>query len=491
MGNHQSSIKSIDSSYGTPAYTHENEDIREGFATNVIPADQVCPSGNSGFPVLVQPFSKTPSNTTTTPYSGEKLTIQFPGIGRLYKLHRDTLCVDDIGTGHSFIYEGNQYNVTDICIRKPVHQNLSEVAPMGEFQIWGMPVTGGTSANYVVLILPLYGAGINYAPKKHENAFLNILRGKETVLQDVFHNSDYYTYSTCLEIQEGSAYGRKLVSVAYWETPIKLPFQNNTSEFSAFINGVSAKTFRTYYPLLQFTLNADGSKQNPVFSTQATKGFYSTYTTNPAIGETEFKTRFTKITGFTIIPQKRTDTVNYAKNYKCIPLNPSKDIKTDKNGEKRILIDPKTGERLDKELEAADEALRGIPETPSVSAGDITKWIVIVVGTVLGLIFIGYGIKFLVGFMKKAPEEVVEVVARNTKNVVANAINTAANTAKNVATNTAQGIVTTSTINNDYVFYGITSGIILVGILFTILYTVNIQTESEKLKQEERKYRYA
>ena len=66
MGNHQSSIKSIDSSLGTPSYEKE-EDIREGFSTNVIPADQVCPTGNSGFPVLVGAFPKTPNKRLETP----------------------------------------------------------------------------------------------------------------------------------------------------------------------------------------------------------------------------------------------------------------------------------------------------------------------------------------------------------------------------------------------------------------------------------------
>lgn len=435
MGNQQSSSVPIDAMVHEKTYEEGYEDVDtiEGFATNVISTENVCKSGNSGFPILVSQFTKTPTNTVIEAHTNNKLSLQFSKSKRVYKLNSNSLCAEDIGNS-TFIYDGDQYNVTDLCLRRPGHTNLANNTPMGEVQLWGTPTTGGSKSNYVVLIIPFYGGGLRATPNKSGEAVVNILQGKQFVLEDIVPSGRdvrYYTYSTCLETKDGrNNVAIKTVSVAYWETCAIIPFANDPDTLKRFTYGCSAKTFRDVYPLVSFTTNADGSKQNPVYTTNVTNGSYEAYTIPPLTADS-FKTRFRLYTGFVHVPESRGAEPAYAKNYKCIPLNPTTDVVTDKNGDKRIIIDPTSGEQLDKELLAADQALRGAQAEASISAAQIGKWVVIVIGSILGLMLLVYVTKLIIGMVQKSAVE--EVILGNTS--MNSALNTAKNTAKNLAKN--------------------------------------------------------
>jgi hypothetical protein len=95
--------------------------------------------------------------------------------------------------------------------------------------------------------------------------------------------------------------------------------------------------------------------------------------------------------------------------YKCIALDRNRDIK---NG--KIVIDPMTGKRLDKTLaeEEADNAEFNNNSEPSISAEDIRNYIVIVLGTIFGTIFLAIAGFALRRFMTRRTEtELVEAAA--------------------------------------------------------------------------------
>jgi hypothetical protein len=96
------------------------------------------------------------------------------------------------------------------------------------------------------------------------------------------------------------------------------------------------------------------------------------------VASAEFKNGFRLIQNFEV--KKKTAEQDLSA-YKCIAIDRGRDIKGGK-----LLIDPSTGERLDKEVEKAD-ALRA----ESLEKGDVSKarsiWITvcIILGTILGL----------------------------------------------------------------------------------------------------------
>jgi hypothetical protein len=97
-----------------------------------------------------------------------------------------------------------------------------------------------------------------------------------------------------------------------------------------------------------------------------------------SVASAEFKNGFRLIQNFEV--KKKTAEQDLSA-YKCIAIDRGRDIKGGK-----LLIDPSTGERLDKEVEKADAQ-----RAETLEKGDVSKarsiWITvcIVLGTILGL----------------------------------------------------------------------------------------------------------
>jgi hypothetical protein len=333
-----------------------------------------CLPGLQGFPVQITGWSGYSEKTSiVTPndiqlqFSPSKVPLQFNKTTGEITNH-----------GHStFFMNGVQYNVRVVRVSSPKQEGLGNFsgAPVAEFQIWGNTAEN-QNAGVAVLVIPLL-------QKPAENTagskILSAVAGNPVPLLDCIptgSGTDIVKYTTCVETDKSSTV---TISVAYWLNGAAITQQMaKTLPQPLPPAGIpNAFGFRVLSSYVQFADEKQTKGQRNYSDIQNVLQPYASSVVL-SVASAEFKNGFRLIQNFEV--KKKTAEQDLSA-YKCIAIDRGRDIKGGK-----LLIDPSTGERLDKEVEKAD-ALRA----ESLEKGDVSKarsiWITvcIILGTILGL----------------------------------------------------------------------------------------------------------
>lgn len=350
-----------------------------------------CQPGLQGFPIRVEGWIGTPDKSQIIAASDIQLQLSPSETPMRF----DKGVLQPHGT-NTFFMGGIQYTVAAILYSEPTQQGIASFSGtvIAELQIWGSTTTAiglGTTSLACILLPILQTPAGSFAGSK----LINILQGKAGKLVECIpqgQGADIVRYSTCIETDKQSS---MTIQVAYWtngvavtqdqvrslpqqKTPAGIPKLANykvLSSFEQLADEARTKSQR------QYTMN--GSMLRP---------YPSVITVNA--NSREFQTSFRLIQAFTAGPSSPTNRDTGA--YKCIAIDRQKDIQGGK-----LLIDPKTGERMDENLKRADQ--QGTEDIPvaTLDIGDIFLKICIVLGILLGITVLAAFVYFLHTFFMK------------------------------------------------------------------------------------------
>jgi hypothetical protein len=332
----------------------------------------------------------------------------------------------------TFILSSLQYGVRTIIYAAQTQKGLSGDTEndLGEFQIWGSSISDRyTGYNLAVLIIPVRKAS------QSTNAGIEIVKaltGNRCRLQRCIPMSAstfIHLYSTCTETNKPKTLN---INVAYWPGGASV-----TNELANKLVGVKKTPANVVPPIIDSRGVADAPKlltltggidtitkkyRNPVYNyTTPVNGIWTVngqvtdlYLLMPysnmkvSANSKEFNEGFRVIKGFDITkPADRMNTFGY----KCMAINPETDIK-----DGRILVDVRTGKRLDHVLADEDQYLSSLAKDslPAAYASkNLGKQIAIFVGVVVGLAGLA-GIIFFVNWIisqKEPGKGVLEAAA--------------------------------------------------------------------------------
>jgi hypothetical protein len=345
-----------------------------------------CLPGLQGFPIQVIGWSGfLEQSSILTP---NDIHLQFSPSNTPMVYTKDTGELSTSGTS-SFFMGGTNYTVRMVRICAPKQDGIASFSglPIAEFHIWGVP-TGSTiqKADIAVLIVPIIQTSIG---SEAGTAIMEALSGSHVELVNTIPHGkgvDVLKYSTCLETQSKSTI---TIAVAYWTTGAAVTQQLLQQ---AKFKSISLKAFGIpnilgFKVLTSFSILDDEKRSKIDRRYQVKDEMLQSYSTSIAlnVSSPEFKNGFRLIKDYT----HKKKVINQTKNFKCIAIDRSRDIK---NGS--LLVDPATGRRLDDEVaEARDQEQEVGSAGPS--AGTIWIQICIILGTILGFSVLAGLIVFL------------------------------------------------------------------------------------------------
>lgn len=330
-----------------------------------------CLPGLQGFPVQI------------TGWSGftDKISLIIPNDIHLQFSPSEIPMAFDKTTGelsfsgnNTFFMGGTQYIVKSVRISAAKQEGLASfsVPPIAEFQIWG---NSSATENLAVFVIPVFKKSAESIPGERISA---ILSGNSVRLIDCIpqgKNTEIVKYSTCIETDRGKTVQ---INVAYWTSGAAITESLAKSFPSSLAPAGIPNTFG-FRVLTSYVQYADEkqTKGNRKYLDlhEILQPYQSTIVLSVATAE--FRNAFRIISGF---ETKRSDDSQDTSAYKCIAIDRSRDIV---NG--KIMVDPKTGKRLDEEIKDADMQLQESLEVKPSSARSIWITICIILGTLLGL----------------------------------------------------------------------------------------------------------
>jgi hypothetical protein len=345
-----------------------------------------CLPGLQGFPIQVIGWSGfLEKNDILTP---NDIHLQFSPSETPMSYDKKTGSLTTSGNS-TFFMGGTNYTVRVVRYCAPKQDGLASFSgvPMAEFQIWGIPNGSGTKkADIAVLIVPIRQSTVG---SEAGTKILNALYGSAVRLVDMIPHGkgvDILKYSTCIETQANSTI---TLAVAYWSKGAAVT-QDLVKENK--IKDIELKAFGIpnilgFNLLTSFSILDDEKRSKIDRRYQVKDEMLQTYSTSIAlnVSSPEFKNGFRLIPDF-IHKKKITDTT---KNFKCIAIDRSRDIK---NG--KLVVDPATGKRLDDEIAEARQQEEEIGK-PGPGAGTIWLTICKILGIILGISFLAGIVVFL------------------------------------------------------------------------------------------------
>jgi hypothetical protein len=353
-----------------------------------------CQPGLQGFPIRVEGWIGTPDKSQIIATSD--IQLQFSPSETPMKVENGVL--QPHGT-NTFFMGGIQYTVATILYAEPTQQGIASFSGtvLGEFQIWGSTTTaiGLGSTSVACLLIPIIQtpAG-SFAGTK----LANILQGKAGKLVDCIpqgEGADIVRYSTCIETDKQSTL---TIQVAYWTNAAAVT-QDQVRSLPQRRAPAGIPKLAEYKVLSSFEQLADEartkSRRQYTMNGPMLRPYPSVITVNA--NSREFQTSFRLIRSFSVGPSSSSRDTGA---YKCIAIDRQKDIQGGK-----LLIDPKTGERMDETLKRADE--QGTEDKPeaTLDVGDIFLKICIVLGILLGIAVLA-GFVYLINTFLMKPKEI-------------------------------------------------------------------------------------
>ncbi len=352
-----------------------------------------CQPGNQGFPIRVEGWIGTPDKSQIIATSD--IQLQFSPSETPMKVENGVL--QPHGT-NTFFMGGIQYTVATILYAEPTQQGIASFSGtvLGEFQIWGSTTTAiglGTTSVACLLIPIIQTPAGSFAGTK----LANLLQGKAGKLVDCIpqgDGADIVRYSTCIETDKRSSI---TIQVAYWTNGAAVT-QDQVRVLPQKKAPAGIPKLAEYKVLSSFEQLADEartkSRRQYTMNGPMLRPYPSVITVNA--NSREFQTSFRLIRSFSVGPSSSSRDTSA---YKCIAIDREKDIRDGK-----LLIDPKTGERMDENLKRADE--QGTEDKPeaTVDVGDIFLKICIVLGILLGIAVLAAFVYFINTFLMKPKE---------------------------------------------------------------------------------------
>ncbi len=352
-----------------------------------------CLPGLQGFPVQITGWSGLTDIASIT--APNDIQLQFSPAEVPMSFDRQTGVLTTNGTS-TFFTGGTHYNLRVIRLSQPKQEGLGNFSgtPVAEFQIWGTPTATSVAAksDLAVIVIPVIqkptenAAGQAITDAVTGNA-VNLIR---TIPEG--QGVDVVKYTTCVETNSSKTVN---ISVAYWSgaAAITQDMARRIAPAGTTLAPPGIPDILGFKLLSSFTQYNDEArtKGNRVYNQEA--GINQPYTSMVTLSATspEFQNGFRLIRNF---DQKKVSSRDTSA-YKCIAIDRGRDIK---NGQ--LMIDPKTGERMDKEIERANEndnATLSV-EPGTIGAGDIWIKVCIVIGVILGVTVLAgliYGIHHL------------------------------------------------------------------------------------------------
>jgi hypothetical protein len=336
-----------------------------------------CLPGLQGFPVQITGWSSlTDKSNIVIP---NDIQLQFSPANVPMAFDAQTGILSTNGTS-TFFMSGTQYNVRAIRFSQAKQEGLANFSgnPVAEFQIWGTPsATSTANTALAVLVIPVIQRPTENSAGQ---AILTAIVGNPVQLIRTIPQGDgvdVVKYVTCVETENSS---RINIAVAYWSSGAVIT--------QSMVGSIPSGTRRPGIPdilgvrlLSSFTQSQDEArtKSNRTYNRMA--GINEPYSSTVTVSATspEFQSGFRLIRNFS---QQSQSGAQDTTGYKCIAIDRRRDIKDGK-----LLIDPKTGIRMDEEIQRAAEIQNEATSRaqPKIGAGDIWITVCIVIGSFLGL----------------------------------------------------------------------------------------------------------
>lgn len=329
----------------------------------------VCSSsGFSGFPI--NPSGWTSIIDKSTYVINNDISLQFSPSDNQCGYNNGFCAVNNQNT---FFMGGTQYAINRIRICSPGQNGLSTNTPIAELNIWGKPTAPSSSQQTIaVLNIPIFQGSVNSPAGVNFISYLNNQQIKLDSLIPKGNDVNVVRYNTCIETNMNNTIN---IVVGYWESGITIIQESRRLIPSPLVNfGVPKSLINPAKLLSSYALSATG-KTSLVYTTNDPLDILIPY--NSSITSPSDLTKIRYIKGFSDITSSKQST----NAYKCITINPSKDIK---NGQ--ILINPDTGKRLSEEL--ADSQVENEMNIQVGSIGDTMEKIAIALGVCLGLLLL-------------------------------------------------------------------------------------------------------
>jgi hypothetical protein len=338
----------------------------------------VCLSGLQGFPVQITGWSGfTDKSSIVIP---NDIQLQFsPSITPMTYDPQSGQLTQKSGSGNTFFMGGTLFTVKSIRFSAPKQDGLNNFSgkPVAEFQIWGeVNPVGIPKSDIGVIIVPIFTKAEESEVGKN---IFNAVTGNPVRLTDCIpsgKNTMVVRYVTCIETDNKDKKTVK-ISVAYFSDGVAITSsQANRIDFKRGAAGIPN--------VFGFKVLSKFEQYNDINRTKGDRKYLlegnilQPYQTIVGLSATsaEFKNGFRIIPNFTTKSARAETDLNA---YKCIAIDRQRDIKNNK-----ILVDPKTGRRLNDEVALANEQqAESLQATGNLR--DTLMKVAIAVGILIGL----------------------------------------------------------------------------------------------------------
>ena len=283
----------------------------------------------------------------------------------------------DAGSSQTTLrFQGNTFRLLSVQLCSPQHTTLlprdKQSDCSGEI-VMGFKAENPISEAYLFLCVPILTR-----PTQDLSSYMEALRqgqldGKPTSLLSLLPYSDkhYISYSTCLQRRESAGTSTKQVRVFVYTEGMAYP----TANFNELVRKIQSPPVsgRVFLPAIQLPDGLVDKSQAMLFSIAL---------------ETDYKSllRYSQYypQGTPESSQFRTDNLN---SYKCVPLEPSQNVKDGK-----IVVDTETGELLSQVLKDKDDL--GKPKRSKLSPAMIEK----IIAAFLAFVLIAF-VVLVIGYL--------------------------------------------------------------------------------------------
>lgn len=259
---------------------------------------------------------------------------------------------------------GNSFTLISVQLCEPQHKSLLVQAKQsncaGEIVMVFKTKAALTEA-YVILSVPIVTQATSKLSSYLEALRTGQLTGKPTSLETLLPEDKHFiSYSTCLERIESAGSSTKQARVFVFTEGLSYPAQN----FQEIVNKiVNPPPEQKVLPAIQLPDNLRDKTQALLFSITTETDYKSLLRYNQYYSK-----------GQPDSSQYRTDRLE---SYKCVPLEPSQNVKDGK-----IIVDTESGELLSQVLEDPQEG-QGVKPRPRITPAMVEKVIAICVALVL------------------------------------------------------------------------------------------------------------
>lgn len=259
---------------------------------------------------------------------------------------------------------GNSFGLISVQICSPQHQSLLIREKQGDCSgeiVIGFKAQNTLSESYLFLCIPILQRFSSSLPSYLEALRLGRLDGKPTSLLTVFPEDKHYiSYSTCLQRRESSGTSTKQARVFVFTEGLPYP-RANLQEILQKLRA-PPPSGRVFFPTIQMPDGLLDKSQAMLFSIST---------------EVDYKSllRYSQY-----YPQGLRDSSKYREDnlnsYKCVPLEPSQNIKDGK-----IIVDTESGELLSQVVQDKEGPVQA--KQSKISPAMIEKLIAIFLALIL------------------------------------------------------------------------------------------------------------